>query len=224
MPTPVTIDIVSDVMCPWCYIGKKRLEKALGSLDDSIPVDVRWRPFQLAPTLPPEGKDRRQYLSEKFGGDGRAAKIYQAVREAGQYEGIAFDFEAIGKAPNTLDSHRLIRWAASGGEGAQDRVVTRLFQLYFEEGADLTDRRVLLDAARDAGLDASIVEALLAGDSDREAVQAEIAMASRMGVTGVPCFILNGKYAVMGAQDAGILADAIRQVSDAPARGVGTDG
>ncbi len=216
--TGLTIDIVSDVMCPWCYIGQKRLEKALDQVPE-IDVDVRWRPFQLDPTLPPEGKDRRQYLSDKFGGDERAKTIYQAVKDAGNAEGIAFDFDAIEVAPNTLDAHRLIRWAASAGEGVQNNLARRLFQLYFEEGADIGRHSVLVEAAREVGMDAAVVEGLLATDSDREAVQSEIATANRMGVSGVPCFLIEGKYAVMGAQDAGILANALRQIATAKDRG-----
>lgn len=210
--TTLTVDIVSDVMCPWCYVGQKRLERALDQVPD-IDVDIRWRPFQLDPTLPAEGKDRKQYLAEKFGGDERAGQIYSAIREAGRQEDIPFDFEAIEVAPNTLDAHRLIRWAASAGEGVQNRLARRLFQLYFEEGANVGDHQVLIGAARDAGMDTAIVEGLLATDSDREAVQSEIATAGQMGITGVPCFLIEGKYAVMGAQDADTLASAFRQIA-----------
>ncbi len=212
--TKLNVDVVSDVMCPWCYVGQKRLETAIGNVPE-VEVEINWRPFQLDPTLPPEGKDRRQYLSEKFGGDERAKTIYQAIKDAGVAEGIPFDFDAIKVSPNTLDAHRLIRWASSAGDGVQNRLARRLFQLYFEEGANIGDHQVLIDAARDVGMEASIVENLLATDSDREAVQTEIATASQMGVTGVPCFLIEGKYAVMGAQDADTLADAFRQIAEA---------
>ena len=216
--TRINVDIVSDVMCPWCYVGQKRLEKALDQLPD-IDVDIHWRPFQLDPTLPPEGKDRRQYLAEKFGGDERAKTIYQTIMDAGVAEGIPFDFEAIEVSPNTLDAHRLIRWASSAGEGVQNRLARRLFQLYFEEGANIGDHKVLIGAARTVGMDAAIVESLLATDSDRESVQSEIATASQMGITGVPCFLIEGKYAVMGAQESDTLAGALRQIADAKQNG-----
>ncbi len=216
--TELTVDIVSDVMCPWCYVGQKRLASAMTQVPE-IDVDIRWRPFQLDPTLPPEGKDRRKYLSDKFGGEERASQIYQAIKDAGIAENIAFDFEAIKVSPNTLDAHRLLRWALSAGKDVQDRLSRRLFQLYFEEGANIGDHSVLLAAARDVGMDVSIVEGLLASDADREAVQQEIATASQMGVTGVPCFLIEGKYAVMGAQDADTLADTLRQIATAKENG-----
>ncbi len=137
----------------------------------------------------------------------------------GAAEGIAFDFDAIKVAPNTLDAHRVIRWAGPAGEDVQNRLVRRLFQLNFEEGGNLGDPAVLVEAAREAGMDTAIVETLLPTDADVESVRGEIDTAARMGVTGVPCFLLEGKYAVMGAQDAATLADAIRQVSAAKARG-----
>lgn len=216
--TELKVDIVSDVMCPWCYVGQKRLEKAIAQVPE-VDVDIHWRPFQLDPTLPPEGKDRRQYLSEKFGGDERAKTIYQAIKDAGEAEGIPFDFDAIEVSPNTLDAHRLIRWSSSAGDGVQNRLARRLFQLYFEEGANIGDHQVLISAAKDVGMDTAIVESLLATDSDREAVQSEIATANQMGVTGVPCFLIEGKYAVMGAQDADTLANAFRQIAEVKAKG-----
>ena len=215
--TRLNADIVSDVMCPWRHIGRKRLEKALDQVPD-IDADIHWRPFQLDPTLPPEGKDRKQYLSEKFGGDDRAGTIYRAIGEAGAAEGIPFDFEAIGVSPNTLDAHRLIRWASGAGDGVQDGLARRLFRLYFEEGAHIGNHNVPIEAARDAGMDAAVVESLLATDCDREAVKSEIATANRMGITGVPCFPIEGKYAIMGARDADTLAGAFRRIAEAKRR------
>lgn len=207
---PLKIDIVSDVMCPWCFIGKRRLEKALEATTD-VAVKVEWHPFQLDPTLPREGKDRKQYLDEKFGGPERAAEIYARVRAAGESEDIAFAFDKITKSPNTLDAHRVIHWA--GVEGVQDAVVERLFELYFLEGADLTDPTVLTGAAEAAGMDGEMVARLLATDADLAETEAEVVHAQAIGVQGVPCFILGGKYAVSGAQPAEVLADAIRQVA-----------
>jgi predicted DsbA family dithiol-disulfide isomerase len=214
----LSIDIISDVMCPWCFIGRERLMKALAAVPE-IGVEIRWRPYQLDATLPREGKDRKQYLVEKFGGEDRAAAAYRAVREAGLSEGIRFDFDAIRVSPNTLDAHRVIRWATTAGDGVQDRVARRLFELYFEEGANIGDHAVLAGAAGDAGMDASVVSALLATDADSDAVRAEVAVAQRMGVTGVPCFVIEGRYAIVGAQEPEAIAHALRQIAGAKAAG-----
>ncbi|MGB3416892.1 MAG: DsbA family protein [Mesorhizobium sp.] len=213
----ITVDVVSDVVCPWCFIGQKRLDKAIAA--SGVDVRVHWRPFQLDPTIPPEGKDRREYMLGKFGSEERIREIHARIEPLGAAEGISFDFDAIRVAPNTLDAHRVIRWAGAAGEEVQNRLVRRLFQLNFEEGGNLGDPAVLVEAAREAGMDTAIVETLLPTDADVESVRGEIDTAARMGVTGVPCFLLEGKYAVMGAQDAATLADAIRQVSAAKARG-----
>jgi predicted DsbA family dithiol-disulfide isomerase len=218
MARTITIDIVSDAVCPWCSVGQKRLDRAVADLRD-IDVDIRWRPFQLDPTIPPEGKDRKAYMRSKFGDGDRLRQVHAALEQTGAAEGIDFDFDAITVSPNTLDAHRLIRWAATAGKGAQGRVARRLFQLYFEEGRNIGDHAVLAEAARECGMDAAVVEALLASDADKAEVRTEIETASRMGVTGVPCFLIEGRYAVMGAQDASTLADAIRKVSDAKERG-----
>ncbi|TKT79322.1 DsbA family oxidoreductase [Aquamicrobium sp. LC103] len=214
----ITVDVVSDVVCPWCFIGQKRLERAVDAVPE-VDVTVRWRPFQLDPTIPEEGLDRRDYMLGKFGSDERIREIHERISALGVAEGIAFDFDAIEVAPNTLNAHRLIRWAGTAGEEAQNQVVRRLFKLNFEDGANLGDNEVLVGVARECGMDAPVVETLLPTDADREAVTNEIATASRMGITGVPCFLLESKYAVMGAQDAETLADAIRKVGEAKARG-----
>ena len=214
----ITVDVVSDVVCPWCFIGQKRLDKAVAAAGD-LDVHIRWRPFQLDPTIPPQGKDRREYMLAKFGSEERIREIHARIEPLGEAEGISFAFDAIKVAPNTLDAHRLIRWAGAAGEAVQNRLVRRLFQLNFEEGVNIGDHAVLVEAAREAGMDASVVATLLPTDADVEAVRTEIATASRMGISGVPCFLLEGKYAVMGAQDVDTLADAIRQVAAAKARG-----
>ncbi len=211
----IEIDVVSDVMCPWCFIGKKNLEAAAGAIE-GIDVKINWRPFQLDPTLPPEGKDRKQYMEEKFGkGDG-LKEAHSRVEEAGRAAGIDFRFGDITVAPNTLDAHRLIRWAGGAEGDAQQRVVNRLFELYFMEGADIGDTRILSAVAEDAGMDGAVVRELLATDRDKEEVQREIATAQQMGVTGVPCFIIDRRYAVMGAQPPQVLADAIAQAASEP--------
>ncbi len=207
---PIEIDVISDVMCPWCYIGKRRLEKALAMLP-GIEVDIRWRPFQLDHTIPETGMDRQAYLRNKFGSDAEAAQVYEPVRAAGRAEQIPFEFEKIEVSPNTLNAHRIIRWAIA--EGVQDEVVERLFQLYFIEGANLTDKQVLADAAVDAGIDRAVVEHLLAGDTDKAETQAEIARIQQMGVTGVPAFIIGNRYAVLGAREPEVIAQAIQEVA-----------
>ena len=200
----IAIDIVSDAVCPWCYIGKRNLEAALADLPD-IEVDIRWRPYQLDATIPPEGLERRAYMQRKFGN--RIDEIHQRLTQAGAAVGLDFAFDDIERSPNTLDAHRLIRWAASAN--AQDAIVERLFHDFFVAGKDIGDRNVLLDAARDCGMDPKIVGDLLDGDADKESVREEIASAQSIGVTGVPFFILDGKFALPGAQPAEVLKRAI---------------
>ncbi len=214
----ITVDVVSDVVCPWCFIGQKRLDRAVELLPD-IDVSIRWRPYQLDPTIPPEGKDRRQYMLDKFGSEERIRQIHATIEPLGAAEGIAFDFGAIKVAPNTLDAHRVIRWAGAAGDDVQNWLVRRLFQLNFEEGANIGEHSVLVDAAREIGMDGSLVESLLPTDADRQNVKTEVANAARAGIRGVPCFLLEEKYVVMGAQETAALADAIRQVAAAKARG-----
>ena len=219
-PTELMVDVISDVACPWCFIGMKRLERAI-ELTPDINVSVRWRPYQLDPSIPREGLPRREYMLKKFGNEERLREIHAHVTNAGEAEGIRFNFEAMQVAANTLDAHRLIRWAASpkAPPRAQSRVVRRLFEMNFEEARDIGDHAVLADAAGEADLDAALVETLLASNADEEAVRTEIGTAAQMGVRGVPCFLLEGRYAVMGAQEPEALADAIRQVAGAKARG-----
>ena len=215
----IPVDVVSDVMCPWCYIGKRRLEKALEATVGAT-IDVRWRPFQLDGTIPEEGMDRKAYLESKFGSAEGVEQVYGPVRDAGKAEGIPFDFDAITRSPNTINAHRIIRWSHS--VGLQDKVVERLFQLYFTEGADLTDNKVLVDAAADAGMEREIVERLINSDADVEEIKNEITLAQQMGVTGVPTFIIGQKYAVVGAQGAEVIAGAIAKVQEEGIQPMGT--
>lgn len=215
---PITIDVVSDAVCPWCYLGQKRLDQALAAAPE-VEASVRWRPYQLDPTIPADGLDRKSYMEAKFGNTGRLQAAHDRLVELGRDAGIAFAFDRIERSPNTLDAHRLIRWAGGSDEAAQGRIVRRLFKAYFEEGRDIGSHEVLTELAGEAGMDAALVETLLATDADRDAVRAEIETASRMGVTGVPCFLLDGRYAVVGAQDTAVLADAIRRVAQAKASG-----
>ncbi len=205
----VEIDVISDVMCPWCYIGKTHLDKAIEMADD-IDVEVRWRPYQLDPTLPKEGKSRADYLNEKFGGEARAQEIYGRIRDAGKDLGIDFNFEDMKVSPNTLDAHRVILWAGGQGAEVQDKLVERLFEIFFLEGGHLGLDDVLVKAAEHAGMDGSIVDGLLKTEDDKDRVNSEIDHARQMGVTGVPCFIVDNKFAVMGAQPADQLVAAFR--------------
>ena len=206
----LSIDVVSDVMCPWCYIGKRRLDRAR-ELNPQIGTDIRWRPFQLDATIPPEGMDRKDYLDRKFGPD-RSREIYARIEATGEAEGIPFAFDRIEKSPNTLDAHRLIRWSASAAR--QDAVVEKLFSLFFVEGEDIGDREVLIGAARDAGMDVDLVRELLDSGADAELVEREVALAHQLGVEGVPAFIFANRYVVMGAQAPELIAKAMQQASE----------
>lgn len=214
----IAVDVVSDVVCPWCFVGARRLARAVAAVPE-VEVEVRWRPYQLDPTIPPEGKDRRRYMLDKFGSEARIAQIHERIEGLGKAEGIDVAFDRIRIAPNTLDAHRVIRWAGEAGNSVQNDLVDRLFSLNFEQGKNVGDRSVLAEAAGASGMDAGAVAARLAGDDDRAEVQSEIAAASRMGITGVPCFLFEGKYAVTGAQEAETLADAIRQIAAMKKRG-----
>ncbi len=192
------IEIVSDTICPWCYIGKRKFERALETRAD-LAVEISWRPFQLNPHMPAGGMDRDAYLATKFGDETRAGQIYQAVTEAGRAVGIDFRFDLIRRTPSTLDSHRLIRWARSAG--MQNELVEIMFRRYFLDGADIGDHRVLADVAREVGMDADLVADLLTRDADLELIRREDGQARQMGISGVPCFIIDRKYAISGAQD-----------------------
>ena len=194
----VNVDIVSDTICPWCFVGKRRFERALAERPD-VEVDARWRTFQLNPDMPAEGMDRTEYAALKFGGEDRARAVYEDVRGAGGTEGIPFDFAAISRTPNTIDSHRLIRWA--GAAGAQDAVVERLFERYFIQGGDIGDRKELVEIARYAGMDADLVADLLERGEDVDLVRKEDEAARTMGVNAVPCFVFAKKYVVFGARE-----------------------
>ena len=204
----VKIDVISDVVCPWCYLGKARLEAALAALPD-IDAEIHWRPYQLDPSIPRTGVDRKAYMEAKFGAGPRIGEIHERLNGLGKEAGIKYDFEAIKVSPNTMSAHRLIRWAAQAGPGMQDRVVDLLFKAYFEEGRDIGSSSVLTDLAGKAGMDASIVETLLPTDAEEAGVIGEIATSKQMGISGVPCFIIDQKFAVSGAQAPDVLAGAI---------------
>jgi predicted DsbA family dithiol-disulfide isomerase len=207
---PLTIDIVSDVVCPWCYIGKHRIEEALKQVTD-VPVEVNWRPFFLNPWVPREGISREEYLTTKFGSVEAYKGIAGRVVAAAEQEGLSYRPELVARQPNTIDCHRLIHWADAIGKAPEMK--QRLMELYFRDGGDLTDVNVLVQAAADCGLDASDVRARLATDEDVALVSGNAQEAAEKGISGVPTYVFAHKYAVSGAQDPQMLARAIRQVS-----------
>jgi len=211
---PVRIDVVSDVVCPWCFIGKHRLEKAL-ALKPDIAVEVHWRPFFLNDWIPREGISREQYLTTKFGSPERYKGIAQRVTAAAAAEGLVYASEKVKRQPNTLDCHRLIRWAEGIGKAAEMK--QKLMDLYFTQGADLTDRETLVQAAADVGLDANTVRAQLASDRDVAQVEQDAQSAKEAGIEGVPCFIFGGKLAISGAQAPEDLAEALERMANAEA-------
>ncbi len=196
------IDIYSDTVCPWCFIGKRRLERALRERPQED-LEISWRAFQLNPDMPEEGMDRQRYLAAKFGGPEGARRVYDQVRAAGADENIAFDFEAIRRTANTVKSHRLIRFAAE--ERLQDAMVEALFQAYFLRGEDIGDQAVLTAAAEQAGLDRDMVTAYLESDAEADVIRAEDAHARQIGIQGVPTFILDNKYVLSGAHPPEVL-------------------
>ncbi|WP_027258858.1 DsbA family oxidoreductase [Leisingera aquimarina] len=216
--TTVKLDILSDPICPWCYIGKTHLDKALAEVPDH-PFVIEWHPFQLNPDMPREGMDRRDYLERKFGGKDGAVKAYAPVVEHAGNAGLTINFEAMTRTPNTLDAHRLIHWA--GIEGKQTEVVDALFQAYFVDAKDIGDHTVLAGVAREAGMDADVAARLLQGDSDVQAIQDRDAHSRKMGVSSVPTFIVASQHAVPGAQPPElwkqVIKDIQQQLKDAEA-------
>jgi predicted DsbA family dithiol-disulfide isomerase len=205
----LTIDVVSDVICPWCFIGKRRLEKALSMLGQPAGVRVVWKPFQLNPHMPVQGVERRTYRTAKFGSWERSQALDAQVAAAGADEGIAFAFDKMTRTPNTLDAHRLI-WLARE-TNVQDAIVETLFRAYFIEGLNLNDRPTLLALAVQSGIPATHVEPLLAGEEGRAEVLEEEDLSKALGVNGVPSLFLNGQPTFSGAVAAPLLADAIRR-------------
>jgi predicted DsbA family dithiol-disulfide isomerase len=207
---PLQIDIVSDVVCPWCYIGKRRIENAL-ALAPEVPVEINWRPFFLNPWVPRQGISRDEYLTAKFGSVEAYKNIAGRVVDAAGEEGLSYRPDRVQRQPNTTDCHRLIHWAAAEGKAAEMK--QRLMELYFRDGGDLTEIDVLVQAAADCGLDGSDIRRRLATDADVALISAQAKEASDSGISGVPTFVFAQKYAVSGAQPADQLARAIRQVS-----------
>ena len=213
-PLLLRLDVVSDVVCPWCYIGKRRLEGAIALTKDDVAVSVQWRPFFLNPWIPREGVDRKTYLETKFGSVDRYKGMASNVAAAAAEEGLEYNAGKINRQPNTIDCHRLIYWAeANGQSGAMKQ---RLMDLYFREGADLTDTDVLVAAAVDCGLPADEIRHRLAADIDVELISQEAQTAADAGISGVPTFLLAGRYALSGAYPSEQLAKAIRHVASLP--------
>ncbi len=191
------IDVIIDTVCPWCYIGQTRLARALAARPD-LDVAFAWRPFQINPRMPPEGAERRSYMAAKFGGIQRAQRHSRSLEKSGRQEGIAFRFEAIERTPNTLNSHRTIAYADRFGIAGE--MVDRLFRAYFVEARDIGDHATLIALGDELGLDAAALESYLTSDEDRARMIAEDDRARLLGVNGVPCYVIAGRYAVSGAQ------------------------
>jgi len=210
VPPEIALDIWIDPICPWCWIGKAHLDRALEAAPDH-PFRIVWHPFQLNPDMPAGGMDRRAYLEAKFGGQRGAVEAYLPVMQAAEAAGLAPDLGAIARTPNTLDAHRLIHWA--GLEGRQTPVVSALFRAYFREGRDIGDAGVLADLAAEAGMEREVVARLLASDADRALVSEADAQARARGIRAVPTFIVAGAYVVPGAQPPGLWAQVIAELA-----------
>nr|WP_325248275.1 DsbA family oxidoreductase [Amylibacter sp.] len=206
------LDIISDPICPWCYIGKTKLDRALGKHPEHDLV-IEWHPFQLNPTMAREGMDRREYLETKFGGKDGAVNVYGAIAQAAEDAGIEINFEGIKRTPSTLNAHRLLHWAAL--EGRQNAVVDRLFKAYFKDGQDISDHDVLVDIASGTGLDGDMIRRLLESEADVSEIQERDAAAREQGVTGVPCFVIGKHYVVQGAQPTELWEKVISELSEA---------
>lgn len=209
--TKIQIDVVSDTICPWCFIGKRRLDRALDTLGREN-FDISWRPYQLYPELPKEGVDRKEFMARSFRDPEQAKAGSNAIREAGIAENISFDFSAIKTLPNTLDSHRLVRWSSSAG--CQDKVVELLFSAYFEQGLDVGNHDVLVDIADKAGMDPELVSKLLNQEDDIELIKREYQAARDMEIYGVPTFVMNEKFTISGAQDTDVIFYYVNKIRE----------
>ena len=205
----MTIDVYADIACPWCYVGRARLHRALEQRPALDPT-LRWRPFQLQPDMPAEGRDFRTVLEQKFGSWDRAEQMFDRIRTLGNELDLDFHFDAIEVAPNTADAHRLVLGAAEQDQG--DRMATALFRAYFYEGRTVSDPAVLVDCAADAGLDADAAHSLLEGDDYAEAVRESQQQAQRKGITGVPCYVFDDEHALTGAQSVDVFVEALDTV------------
>jgi predicted DsbA family dithiol-disulfide isomerase len=205
------IDIISDPICPWCFIGKTRLDRALEA-NPSHDFIIEWHPFQLNPTMPVEGMDRREYLEAKFGGQEGAMKVYGQIDQVARETGIEMNFGGIKRTPNTIDAHRLIHWA--GIEGKQNAVVDRLFKAYFKEGRDISEHSVLVRIATAAGMDGEATRRLLESDADTDDIRARDTDARKKGIQGVPAFVVASEYVVQGAQPVETWDEIIKEIQE----------
>ncbi|WP_050726896.1 DsbA family oxidoreductase [Vulgatibacter incomptus] len=215
---PLRVDVISDCVCPWCYVGKRNLDEAIARSEDRFDMEVHWHPFQLNPDLPAEGRDWKKYAAERFGSLERLRGMQVRLEEVGKAAGIDFAFDKVSRAVNTFEAHRLI--ALAGLEGLQDEVAEGLFRANFVDGADIGSRETLLKVATAAGMDAERTSAMLESGEGEEQVRQGLEMARRIGVTGVPFFIVDGKYAVSGAQP----PEALVELFDHAAQGGGDEG
>jgi predicted DsbA family dithiol-disulfide isomerase len=218
----ITIDVISDVVCPWCYIGKRRLEKAVDQLKDQYEFDIHYHPFELNPAVPKKGYNQKVYLSEKFGGMERYEQLTARVTGVAADEGITFRYDLQNISPNTFDAHRIVWYA--GQEGKQLATVEAFFKAYFTDGVDLSKKENLVTVAVAAGLNKEKVERLLETEEGTLEIKKEYAFNQNAGVTGVPFYIINNKYAVSGAQPADVFVDALEEIAkenqtDGPACG-----
>lgn len=211
----VTVDAIIDVVCPWCYLGKARLDRAVSTMEGDAAIVVQWRPFELDPTVPAEGRDHQAMLAEKMGSAERRDEINGQLTALGKEVGIDFHFDRILISPNTFDAHRLLLWAHTESVALQNVVLDKLFKAHFEEGRNISDHKVLADIAAEAGMDRDMIARLLESDSDKDMIRSEIANATQMGVSGVPFFVFNGKYAVSGAQPVEVLQSALTELAAA---------
>ena len=212
----IRLDIFSDPICPWCYIGKANLDRALEAHAEH-PFAIEWHPFQLNPDMPPEGADRRSYLAQRFGGKQNAVAIYARVSEAAEAAGLVINFETMNRVPNTLDAHRLIHCA--GLEGRQTAMVSTLFRAYFRDGKDIGDKATLAALAGDAGMDAALAARLLATDADRANLAARDTHARQKGVSAVPTFVIANQYVLSGAQPVALWGQVIAELVEKAAEG-----
>jgi predicted DsbA family dithiol-disulfide isomerase len=197
-PAKLAIEVVHDLVCPWCYLGVRRLLRTLARRPD-LHVELAWRPFLLNPDMPRAGMPRADYVMRKFGGEERARRLYGSITDIGQAEGVKFRFERMRRTPSSVDAHRLVRWSSRFGRAAE--LVEALFAAHFTDGRDIGDMSVLVAIAASCGLRAGAAHAFLASDCDTDAIHADNLRAHRLGINGVPCFVIAGRHAIAGAQE-----------------------
>jgi len=214
----MTIDVYADIACPWCYVGRAHLKDALAQRPD-LDVTLQWRPFQLQPDLPKEGRDFQTMLEEKFGGGDRVERMFERIRRMGREDDLTFNFDAIEVAPNTADAHRLILWAQEAhGTADGDALATALFRAYFTDGRNVSDHDVLVDCADETDLDADDARTMLDGDDYADDVRESQQRAQRRGITGVPCYVFDDRQALTGAQPTDVFLNAFDTVASDPAQ------